>query len=228
MNQRILIQVVIFVVFIDRLTCSDEQKQVSLNEIPKDSVRIILGPWANESEVPPDRRGGYDLINIKTEASGELSVHLPKYAFGVAWCHITAPGYEPAFLSGTVPEIQNNLKQYRDLKLKLLDSDKNGVITGVTYYDMQGRGVNHPVSTLVNGAKVTFTNETKRKYHFVANAEGRYMAILPAGKYTLKTSHAAYEGATADVKEFHELGWIEVRPGQTTIQDLILSTLYVD
>ena len=224
----IRLQVVLIGFLIAGFACGGEQKLISLNSVPKDKIRIILGPWANESQVPPDRRKGYDLINIKVEASGELSMHLPEYAFGTAWCYITAPGFEPAFLSGDVPKIEDDLKQYRNMKLRSLSSAENGVIAGVTYIDKQGRGVNHPVTMVVKNAKLTFDGEKKRSYQCASNAEGFYMVILPAGKYKIKTGYSAYEGARPDVREFGEPGGIEVKRGQTTIQDLVLSTLHVD
>ena len=60
---------------------SGEPKLVSLADLPQESIRILLGPWANESQVASDHPSGSDLIRINIEESGELAMHLPEYAF---------------------------------------------------------------------------------------------------------------------------------------------------
>ena len=120
------------------------------------------------------------------------------------------------------------LKEYRSLNMKQLRSADNGLIAGVTYMDRQGRGVNQPVMMMCKDTLVTFTDEKGRTYQCFSNAAGYFVLTLPTRKYKVRTSHAMYEGAKPDVKEFSGLGWIEVQPGRTTVQDLVLSTLYVD
>jgi len=199
-----------------------------ITTLPSDQVRFVLRPWSNEFEVEPERRQGQDLVSIKLLPSGEISVHLPGYVHGYVWCHVTAPGYEPGFMCGELETVKKELAK-SDLKLRALPSADVGVITGVTYHDMTGRGVIHPVREVQGKTTVTFTDEKGQKESCRSDPQGRYQILLPRGRYRVSTAYPPHEGAEReDKREYHELGWIEVRPGETRIQDLTLSTLYVD
>jgi len=114
------------------------------------------------------------------------------------------------------------------MKLISIDPPSQGVVTGITYHDVMGRGVIHPVRQIQNNTSVTFSDANGRDRNCRSDADGRYVILLPPGKYKVRTKHSPYDGATPDVKEFYNLGMIEVREGATRIEDLILSTLHVD
>lgn len=203
-----------------------EEEERAVLELPIDQVRLILHPWANESEIEPDRRAGYDLISIQILPSGRISTHLPPFVHGTAWLFITARGYQPVFIGGGMEFIKNKLANL-DSKVKTMPAGK-GSITGVTYNDMQGRGVSHPVSTIQKNTVLTFTSSTGLRKECKAESDGHYVIFLDPGKYHASATHTAYEGAKPENKDFTNLGWIEVNESETTILDLILSTLYVD
>ena len=158
--------------------------------VARGDIQFVFGPWPNGMLLPAEERHKPHLALIELAASGEVRVRLPRGARGPAWCHVTAPGFEPLLLRGTVQEVGEQLRS-GTFPFRPFPRRGVGIVTGVTYHGTErgAREADRACRELELGTVVAFTDAEDRKTKVPVDRQGVYRAELPAGRYKIGRAH---------------------------------------
>jgi len=190
--------------------------------LPTEQVQFVFGPWLNGMLLPPEERHQPHVALVELLETGEVFVRLPRDARGPAWCHVTAPGYEPILLWGDVQDVGRQLRGGR-LRFRPIGRPDLGIVTGVTWHGAPAglHDVHRACRDFEPSTTMAFVDEAGRKTLVRANDRGVYRADLPPGLYKVAASWLT-AGAGKAERVFAPL---DVAAGHTAVLDICLTRL---